>query len=377
MSVRYVVGCMTGTSIDAIDAALMRIEGEGLAMRCEFIRGVSRPFTSASNALAPSLRALAERSPMSAGDIAQLARDCALAHAETVSELLVTRPGGELDRPSLIAVHGQTVFHAPPLSWQLFNPWPLVRAIGAPVVFDLRGADIAAGGQGAPITPIADWVLFRGKDESRAILNLGGFCNFTLIVPQADERPELEVTGGDICACNLLLDAIARSVLFKPFDHDGEAASAGEIHSDALEDLIGVLTAQAHSRRSLGTGDEALEWLSRWRAHVAPNDIAASACEAIGQTIARRVLMAHRVLLAGGGARNRALVNAIAGWSSASVSPLAELGIPGEFREAAEFGVLGALCADGVPITLPSVTGVRSPAPIAGCWAGLGRVGPA
>lgn len=359
---------MTGTSIDGIDAALVRVHGVGLAMTAEVIGGVSQQLGE----LSTGLRTLAEQRAMTAGEIAKLARDFSLAHARAVKRLLDTCKveGRQL---SAISVHGQTVFHQPPMSWQMFNPWPLVHEIGAPVVFDLRGADIAAGGQGAPMTPIADWVLFRPKSAdagARAIVNLGGFCNVTLLGSGGVER----VRGFDVCACNLLLDEVARRVLGVKFDQGGVIAQSGRVHRESLDELARLLAAQGGGRRSLGTGDEVGEWVSRWSGRVTSADMAATACEGVGRTIAQRLLGEHPgirdIVLAGGGAYNRTLVTALARHSSATVRLLDELGVAIGMREAAEMAVLGALCQDGVAITLPNVTGVREPAPVAGCWAG-------
>ncbi len=349
---------MTGTSLDGLDAALVEIDGTGLAMRARFVRAVSRPLGD----LGAGLRRLAEQEPMAAGAIAQIASSLAFVHAEVLGEL-----AGD-DRLDLACVHGQTLFHAPPLSWQLMQPALIARAIRAPVVFDLRAADLAAGGQGAPITPLADWVLFRGIEGSLAVANLGGFCNVTIL-----PRPEADaalggIEGFDVCPCNQVLDAIARRLLGRPFDEGGASALGGHVHEEALEDLDGIMASLAGRRRSMGTGDEAIEWVSRWRAHGAPADLGATACEAIGQRIARAARGAHRILLAGGGVRNTALVRAIASCSSCRVEPTDGHGVPAAYREAICMAVLGALCQDRVPITLPRVTGCAEPAPVAGAW---------
>jgi 1,6-anhydro-N-acetylmuramate kinase len=259
-------------------------------------------------------------------------------------------------------VHGQTVFHKPPVSWQMLTPSVIAHALGAPVVCDLRAADLAAGGQGAPMTPIADWVFFRGDGSRTAIVNLGGFCNITLLGGGGIES----IAGSDVCPCNQLLDAIARKLFFVPYDESGGRAAAGQVHEESLGDLEGILAAQRSGRRSLGTGDEALEWLSRWRAHVRAEDLGATACEGIGHAIAVAVGDASRVLLAGGGAKNAALVSAIRGNATAPVAVL-EGGLA-EYREAAAMSVLGALSRDRVAVTLPRVTGVAEPAPVAGVW---------
>ncbi len=355
MTARLVAGCMTGTSIDSLDAALVRIDGEGLAMTARFVRGVTRPLGD----LAGPLRRLAEQEPAAAGAIADLSRDFALLHVVALRELIGN------DRIDLIALHGQTVFHAPPVSWQLVTPAPIGRALGVSVVSNLRAADLAAGGQGAPITPIADWVMLRHADESRAVVNLGGFCNVTLLPAGADPSG---VRGMDLCPCNHVLDTLARKLMNAPFDEDGRRAASGAVHDNAFEDLGGALRAARRPGRSLGTGDESAEWVSRWRARVGPDDLAATACEGIAQAIAGAVAGTDRVLLAGGGARNKTLARAITSCCSARVELTDAHGLPGTYREAACMAVLGALSRDRVPITLPQVTGVSGPAPAAGEW---------
>jgi 1,6-anhydro-N-acetylmuramate kinase len=349
---RMVVGCMTGTSIDGIDVALVRVHGHGYAMRAEHLRGASRDF----GALGEDLRRLAEQQPLPARAIARMARDLALVHLEAIRDL-----GAE--RIDLVVAHGQTVFHAPPVSWQLLNPAPIAYALGVPVVSDLRAADLARGGQGAPITPLADHVLFRAG-EARAVVNLGGFCNVTLL-PGGDDGTR--VRGGDVCACNQVLDRLARELFGEPFDRGGDRAERGQVERKALSALASQLALQAKGGRSLGTGDELGEWVARWRERTPPADLARTACAAIAQTIAKACAGAKRLVLAGGGVRNRALVGEISQRAGVPVVISDQLGVPAAMREAMGMAVLGALCQDRVPITVPAVTGVDG-APIAGVW---------
>lgn len=373
MSRRHVVGCMSGTSLDAVDAALVAVDGAGLEMTASVLACATRPLDN----LADPLRQLAARQPMSADQIATLSRELALHHIATVRDLA----GHET--ADLVAVHGQTVYHAPPASWQLLTAAPIAQAFGVPVVFDLRAADLAAGGQGAPITPLADWVLFRHRDESRAILNLGGFANYTLVPAcsaqgeQAARSATDGIRGGDICACNQLLDAIARAVFDQPFDAGGERAAAGRVQSALCESLRELLEAQATANRSLGTGDELESWIRQHRGKHRGADLARSACAAVAMVIAGRldrIAAGHsgqridRILAAGGGVKNATLLAELRQHVRPRVDLSDELGVPAIHREAAAMAVLGALCQDGVPITLPQVTGVGRPAPIAGVW---------
>lgn len=354
---------MTGTSIDGIDAALVEIHGRGLSMSARCLALESRPLGN----LATDLRKLADQQPMSARRITELAWELGELHAE-IAGMLARNAGAAVD---LVCVHGQTVYHGGGKTWQLIQPAPIAHRLRAPVVFDLRAADVASGGQGAPITPIADWILFRSQVD-RVVINLGGFCNITWAPAHAG--PE-QVRGRDVCACNQILDGLARVRLGRKFDEGGEVALKGKVIPAAMEAMCQILREQGAQRRSLGTGDEVVSgWISATAAQ-AGADVVRTACEAVGIVVGESI--AHvagssfgaEVIVAGGGVRNRALLAAIersAGGRRVTVSDA--LGIQSAAREAMEFAVLGALCQDRTPITLPKVTGCADPAPLSGAW---------
>ncbi|HWB18931.1 MAG TPA: anhydro-N-acetylmuramic acid kinase, partial [Phycisphaerales bacterium] len=347
---RHAVGVMTGTSIDAIDASLVRLEGHGLNIRAKLVRHVSQ----ALGLLEPRMRAAADQQPMTAGAFAALAWDFGLLHAEVIVRC-VGADGALHEKLNLICCHGQTVYHKPPVSWQLLNPAPIAYRFRCPVICDLRQADLAAGGQGAPITPIADWVLFRSQNASRAIINLGGFCNITLLPKEvadaSDEgvRSQLEeIRGFDVCACNHILNAVARAVLNTPYDEDGAAALKGRAPERFVAALLEMLTEQRQAGRSLGTSDELADFLQPWMDHARPDDLAAGAVEAVARCITDRLQSEHvdELVLAGGGGHNRALVKAIAHWAGRPVMLTSDLGVPISARESMCFAVLGGLSAD-------------------------------
>lgn len=354
---RLFVGCMTGTSVDGLDAALVEIQGRGIdGMSARVVRGVSLPLGQWQQ----PLRELADQTPMTAGRIAQVCRGFSLLHAVAIDAVR----GGETIEAA--CVHGQTVFHQPPVSWQLVNAPLIAQAAGVPVIADLRAADIACGGQGAPLTPLSDYVMFRDRSggENRMVVNLGGFANATLLGKAAGE---LGFTGHDLCACNQLLDLVARRTLGVPFDDGGAAALAAEPDADALDDLLGVLRAQGASGRSLGTGDEASAWIGRhWKggAGCQGGALAAAACEAIGTIIGERARAAdaQRLIVAGGGVRNAALLGAVRSCASCRVeeSSAPAYGVPAELREAAGWAVLGALAWDGEALPMGHITGARA-----------------
>lgn len=376
---RLVAGCMTGTSIDGLDVALVHITGRGLGMNASLAAFQTTPFGE----LGGVLRGIASGERMSAAEMSDAAWSLGELHADAIMAAIGVSGQHGVD---LVCVHGQTVFHAPNGSrgrtWQMLQPAPIAARVGCPVVFDLRAMDVALGGQGAPITPLADWIMWRREHVNRAIVNLGGFANATILAPGGG--PE-HVRGFDMCACNHVLDAIARERLGTSYDADGAAAAKGSVDRAACESLARVLGEQTRAGRSLGSGDEVGEWIEATNGLAAEN-VCRSACEAIGVTIGTAIAAAmtvasggtkhgtgsaawaEEILLAGGGALNPVLAAAIARGAGISCQRLDTLGCPVQAREAACFAVLGALCEDGVPITLAGVTGVPSPAPVSGAW---------
>jgi len=354
---------MTGTSIDAVDAAAVRIDGRGLRARATLLGAATAPLAG----LRDRLRAVQRQEPRPAAEFAALARELALAHLPALRELV-----GAHGQPSLLVVHGQTLFHAPPTSLQWINAAPLMTELGCDVLFDLRSRDIALGGQGAPITPLADWMLFRDSRRTRVIVNLGGFANATLL-PRAPlnrgSRRAIEwidaIRGFDICLCNQLLDHLARTRIGQAFDRDGERASRGTPSAAQHDELERLLRAQADAKRSLGTADEVVAQAERSLRGLTDEDALATAAAAVGTAIGRVIdgssdapkSSAAEVFAAGGGVHHRMLMGAIGRALGRDVRSTQALGIAPGAREATAMAVLGALSADGVPITLPAVTG--------------------
>jgi 1,6-anhydro-N-acetylmuramate kinase len=358
---------MTGTSLDGLDAALTRITGTGLDMTAEFIGRVS---VNLPDGLRSTLRSLAHGEAHRPIEIMRAARHLGVVHAEACAQLMSDHGRG-IDVDFVVA-HGQTIWHAPSdtLSWQLFDPWPIVRLLKLPVCYDLRQADLIAGGEGAPITPIADPILYP-KGQRNLVANLGGVCNITTWHGEDDLIP---INAWDLSPCNLLLDGLAQRLFDAPFDLNGSKAKAGTQRQGLMHRIERAVEMAIKGKRSLGREQLSDDWFDQLLTHETahrPEDWLASGCAWIaGRLIDQAAISADRVILAGGGTRNDRLVQEIqdGGSNRMPVHFSDDLGIPAEAREAMGFAVLGALSADGVPISLPAVTGSTDPG-VAGVWA--------
>lgn len=370
---------MTGTSLDALDACLVRIVNRGPAMQAFLAGHQSHSLAS----LREALLTLASDQPQTALVYMRTARRFGEMHAHAIQQLCRTFLP-EQAALSLIAAHGQTICHrsGERLSWQLLDPWPITRQLGTPVVYDLRQADLVADGEGAPITPMADWLLFRDAGRSRAVVNLGGVCNMTLL--PAGTGCE-HVAAGDVGPCNLLLDGLARHLFNEPYDADGRRAASGHVRRALVEEIDRHISAAMDEARTLGREQFSDRWITRLISackreeseggDVDRSDLLASAVEAVARRIAAdaRLRGVEEVIVAGGGAKHPGLVQALSRHlPRTSVTRSEALGVPVDAREALAMAVLGALCHDGVAITLPQVTGATAPG-VAGTWAGLPR----
>ena len=365
---RMIVGCMTGTSLDGLDASLVEVTGKGLGIEARLVGSVSRDLAG----LADELRPMAEGRPHAPLAYMRAARQLGRLHAEAVSELCRKHLPADR-RLDLVAAHGQTIWHAPGegLSWQLFDPEPLARGLNVPVCFNLRQADLIAGGEGAPITPISDWVMFRHPQHDRLIINLGGISNLTHL--PAGGTPA-KVRGSDIGPCNLLIDGVVRRLFpDRPYDTDGKIAEQGQIDLEVLGLIEQHPTIRSQTKRSLGREDYPDSWIGglvdRMSGRMSAADMVASVVHTVARLIGRSPLAkADEVVLAGGGARNPVLVNRLREALAGQAVMLSdELGVPIEARESAGFAVLGVLCEDRVPISMPQVTGSNNPG-VAGHW---------
>jgi anhydro-N-acetylmuramic acid kinase len=369
----HVVGLLSGTSADAIDAAVCCLApphayDDHNTPRVQLLHLKSYPHDPhvhqwIARAEALGARHLAEMH-------VRVGQRFAQACADAISS-------SGRDRIDLIGSHGQTLYHhsqipgAARCTLQVGDADHIAELTGIPVVSDFRARDIAAGGEGAPLTPIADSVLFRpfGPYGRRAVLNIGGIANLTIL----DENPE-RILGFDTGPGNALLDRLTRRLTTGQLscDVDGRLAAAGVVNQDLLKQL---LENDAFLRRSPPKstgfemyGDAFLEDVIH-RNGKADADLLATLSEltaqAVGLAIAKHIAPEQQpdeIVVAGGGARNADLMRRLAlGVQPRIVTRSDTLGVPVEAREAMAFAILAHRTVLGLPSSWPGITGVRHP----------------
>ena len=376
-SARVVVGMISGTSADSIDAAVCRISGAGVptadrdGARVELLHYGESPYDPELKARILNLAQLDVRA------IAELNVQVgeAFAHAclKTVDEA-----GLKPSDVDLIGSHGQTVYHhssvpgARGATHQVGDGDVIAERTGAMVVCDFRARDIAGGGEGAPISPYADMILYAPRDRTaaadrRAILNLGGIANVTVLDPDPSR-----VFGFDTGPANTLLDRLARRLTDGALscDQDGALARAGRVDQGFVERLLSE-DPYLNRKPPKSTGFEmygdafverAGSLLGRFDA-----DLMASLTEFTARTVAdafaRFVPPVAEVVGAGGGVKNPVLIGRIAKLLAPARFVLGDdRGVPGDAREAMAFAILANDALFGLPTSLPAVTGARRPA---------------
>lgn len=355
-----VIGLMSGTSYDAIEAAAadLTLDGDTLLMR---------PLGHVSVPYADELRDLiaATLPPAATTTQAVCALDTGIgqAFAGAAARALDELCGGSAD---LVVSHGQTMHHwtrdgAVLGTLQLGQPAWIAEATGVPVVSDLRSRDVAAGGQGAPLVGMTDTLLLRGLPGVPAALNLGGIANVTVLAPGA------EPLAFDTGPANALLDAAVRHFTdgAAAYDEDGRRAAAGHTRGDLLKVLLDDPYYRRPAPKSTGKEHFHLPYLRRalaTRPTPAVDDVLATLTRLTAVTVAD-ACRAHGVtslLVSGGGARNPVLMRMIGEeLPGVTLRPSDDLGLPSDAKEALAFAVLGFLTVNGLPGALPSGTGAR------------------
>jgi anhydro-N-acetylmuramic acid kinase len=353
------VGLMSGTSLDGIDVAFVDIQPRGSWYAFSLLRSRTVPF-------APPLRerllaALPPNEP-SPRAVALLDAELGRAFGEAVREVT------DISVPDYTASHGLTLYHdgASHTSVQIGDPFVMRDRIGATVITDFRRGDCAAGGQGAPLVPYVDALLFTSDHEETIALNIGGIANLTIVPAGA---PPGEVRAWDCGPGNMLIDAFVRERTggVEQCDRDGQYARAGRVHATLLEGMLADPYFAKAPPKSTGREYFGAAFLARHRGDIdalSVEDGCAVLSALTVACVARDILMYAsenaRVVISGGGAHNVALTEPLGKrLGRRRLQPIDELGINGDMKEAIAFAVLGYETLRGRAAALPSVTGAR------------------
>jgi len=351
----WAIGLMSGTSCDGIDAALLRGDGE---RRIEAGPSLTLPYDA-------QFRAQLRGVMGGKGDVAAAERTLTERHAAAVAALL-QQAGLSAADVALVGFHGQTILHDPAnrRTWQIGDGALLARLTGLDVVYDFRSADVAAGGQGAPLAPLYHLALAGALERPIAVLNIGGVANVTWIggngIGGADDD-EAPVLAFDTGPGNGPIDDWALRHTGRPVDRDGALARAGRVDQAVLARLLDCPYFALPAPKSLDRDQFDLSPVDALK----PEDGAATltAFAARSVKLAERHFPApvQRWIVTGGGRHNPALMAALAAELSAPAVPAEAVGWDGDALEAQAFAHLALRAARGLPISLPTTTGVPRP----------------
>lgn len=352
---RY-IGVMSGTSLDGLDFALIE-QGERTTL-------LATHYEPMPSRLKQDLLELCASGPDELARAAMAEQAWAELASSGIHKLLgKTKTDASTIRA--IGSHGQTVRHEPQRGFtiQIGNPSLLAELTSISVVTDFRRRDIAAGGQGAPLVPAFHEAVFGDAARVRAVLNIGGFSNLSLLSPGKATR------GFDCGPGNVLLDAWIQRHHDRPYDRNGDWASSGRVDTELLATLLSDNFFATQGPKSTGRELFNLSWLDARLASypgVPPEDVQATLLELTARSICDSLSATQPetqdVLVCGGGAHNGALMNRLQALMPACrVTSTADSGIEPDWIEAMAFAWLAHCCIEGIAANRPEVTGARGP----------------
>jgi len=366
---RFVIGLMSGSSCDGVDAALVRIKGTGAGLRLKFVSHLTVPYSQ-------NLRNRLLNTHIPAQDVCLLNFEIGERLAEAALTLLrsATADGHTVD---FIASHGHTLAHVPPRgaeaacgTLQIGESAVIAERTRLPVVSDFRPRDMAAGGQGAPLVPYADWVLFSPMKHPVACLNIGGIANFTLVTQEFSDVFAFDTGPG-----NMVIDGTVRLLTrgMQQMDEDGILAARGRVVQEFLDYLLSHPFLARKPPKSTGREEFGVDVYLRdalaSRKDQSFEDMVTTVTTAVANSITNAFdefikprCEVEQIIVSGGGAYNRTLLgfirNALPG---IMVRTSDQYGLPSKAREAIAFAILGNETMCGTPANVPQATGANRP----------------
>lgn len=373
-----VAGVMSGTSADGVDVAIVKITPGRMRPRIELLAHQGRAYTAT---LRRAVLAAMNAQCTSTAELARLNWRLGLEYADAVAAA-AEKHRLKLD---LAGCHGQTLYHQPraavyagrsfACTWQAGEAQAIAARLHIPVVSNFRPADMLAGGQGAPLVPLLDYVLFADPRRGRVLQNIGGIANLTAIPAGADTT---RLIAFDTGPGNMVIDALAQTLFGKPFDRGGSIAASGTVIAPVLHQSLRNSYFALRPPRTAGREQFGREYAASFLAACEkrsrrPQDALATATALTAATIAssyrRFVAPAMRrypvdFIVSGGGARNATLMAMLAGFLNPLGCELAAsdgFGLPAQAKEAAAFALLAWQAWQRLPGNLPAATGAARP----------------
>lgn len=348
----WAIGLMSGTSLDGVDAALIRTNGNEVLERGECF---TQPFTEEQ-------RSRIREAVYMRGDLAMIEQEITLIHADAV-KALIKKSGKKTRDVKVIGFHGQTIAHRPHegITWQMGNGALLADRTGIDVVCDFRRRDMAAGGQGAPLVPLYHAALTKHMELPVVVLNIGGIANITWV-------GRSEETGSDILALDIMaFDTGPGNVLLNEWvfrktradcDRDGKLAFAGKVHNDIVDAYLRDPFFMQHPPKSLDRNYFTLDRVEKLSVEDGAATLTAFSAAAFEAAQAYFPVPARHWYVTGGGRRNPALMKAITDRLT-HVKPVETLGWNGDALEAQAFAFLAVRSLLKLPLSLPTTTGTN------------------
>jgi len=373
---RIIAGIMSGTSLDGIDCVVMQLRRKSDGIAWKLLTHVHKKFPQE---LSDALRRNSDPATSRVDEINDLNQVLSYHYADTVK-----RAGSKAEKKiDLIGCHGQTLYHRPAIerkygkrfgaTLQIGDPSTLAVLTGVPVVGNFRSADIALGGEGAPLVPYADFLLFRNSRKSRLLVNIGGIANFTYL--SRNPNPS-RIVAFDTGPGNMVIDALMQKYFGKSYDRNGSTAYKGTVNESLFLKLVKHPFLQRRPPKSTGREEFGNRFLKKLRQSIPEScsreDVIATVTEFTAWSIFYSYAQfvsdkenVDEVIVSGGGAKNRYIMEALREYFDPSaVIPSDDAGLSIEAKEAACFAVLANETIDGRPGNLPSVTGASKRVPL-------------
>ncbi len=376
---RIVAGIMSGTSLDGIDCVMMRIRRKNDNLAWKLLSHVHIAFPPY---LAATLKRNSHPETSKIDEINDLNQALSYHYAGAVSRA-ARKAGIPSAKVDLIGCHGQTMYHRPVrgkhygkrfgATLQIGDPSTLSALTGCTVVGNFRSADLALGGEGAPLVPYVDYVLFRSEKKNRLVLNIGGIANFTFLPARGAIGDTIAFDTGP---GNMVVDSLMQKFYRKPFDRNGAVALGGRVNEELFMELIEHPYLHRKPPKSTGREEFGSGFIEKLLRKIPPRcsrkDVIATVSEFTAWSIFHAYIryvntgdILDELIVSGGGALNRYFRRALADYfEGTEVYTSDRIGLPVDAKEAVCFAVLANETVDGIPSNMPSVTGSRKRIPL-------------